>query len=139
MAVDAGKQYDASQVTVIRGDTVITDFAEGDMVSFQQTNDQVTAVVDAQGNGSFAKSNDTRGTITVNLLLTSPALPLFVAEANSSVIKPLKIKIPLPDGSTETVGGENAMVTKKADGTLGTSVPTRAFTFSVLDYQDNVA
>lgn len=139
MAVDSGKSYDASEVSVIRENTVLTDFAEGDFVTFSQTNDNVTTVVDAQGNGGFAYSNDKRGQITINLALTSPMLPTMLADANSKKIAPLKIKIPLPNGQTETVGGEQAMIAKVADGTLGTSIPTRSFQFNVLDYKDDVA
>lgn len=139
MAVDENKSYDASEVSVIRETTVLTDFAEGDFVTFQQTNNNVTTVVDAQGNGGFAYSNDKRGTITINLALTSPMLPVLIADASSKKIAPLKIKIPLPGGKIETVGGERAMINKVADGTLGTSIPTRSFQFEVLDYKDDVA
>lgn len=131
--------YDATKVTILRNNVVQTDFADGDMASFAKTNDNASLTEDAQGNGTININGSNSGTITITVLETSPMLPDLIADANSRKVAPIKIKIPLPNGQTETVGGEEGIIQKNADGTVNGTAASRAFTFLVSDYSDVVA
>lgn len=64
--------YDASDTTIMVDGHEMYGFQDGDM--FTATYDQVrwTTVEDVQGTGTASKNNKTGGTITINLLETSP-------------------------------------------------------------------
>jgi hypothetical protein len=130
------KVYDATKVTIIRDDKVATDFADGDMASWTKTNDNASITEDAQGNSTINVSGSKSGSITITVLETSPMLPILIADANARKIAPIKIKVPLPGGQTETVGGEEGIIQKNADGTVAGTAPSRAFTFLIPEFSD---
>lgn len=64
--------YDASDTTIMVNGQEMFGFQDGDMFTATYDQDLWTTVEDAQGTGTASKNNKTGGTITINLLETSP-------------------------------------------------------------------
>lgn len=66
-------QYDPASVSVIVAGKIMTGFAEDSAVTVERMTDTWTDQVGTDGFVTRAKSNDQRGTVTVNLTQTSPS------------------------------------------------------------------
>lgn len=64
--------YDASDTTIMVNGQEMFGFQDGDMFTATYDQNLWTTVEDAQGTGTASKNNKTGGTITINLLETSP-------------------------------------------------------------------
>ena len=59
--------YNAKDTVVTVGGVVVKGFQDGDMVSYTQNENRVTAEVDAQGFASVSINNNRLGQVTINL------------------------------------------------------------------------
>lgn len=64
--------YDASDTTVMVNGQEMYSFQDGDMFTATYDQPRWATVQDVQGTGTASKNNKTGGTITINLLETSP-------------------------------------------------------------------
>lgn len=64
--------YDANDTTIMVDGHEMYDFQDGDIFTATYDQDRWTVVEDVQGTGTASKNNKTGGTITINLLETSP-------------------------------------------------------------------
>lgn len=122
-------QYNAKDVVIIVGGKIIDDFAEGAMVSAQETNNHTTPSVDSKGKGAMAINNDRRGTFVINLKSSSDANKQFTNLLNSA--KYFSISFAHGD---EKVSATQAMFQKAPDLAYDSSVPTRTWTADALDF-----
>lgn len=64
--------YDANDTTIMVDGHEMFGFQDGDMFTATYGEDRWATVQDAQGTGTASKNNKTGGTITINLIETSP-------------------------------------------------------------------
>lgn len=74
----APKVYNAHEVTLLIGDVLIdSGFADGEFLSYERINDDISSVAGADGEVAISKNNDARVQFTVTLLQTSDANDVF--------------------------------------------------------------
>lgn len=123
-------KYSAQDVTVIVDGKIISDFAEGSMVTASETNSHVNPTVDSQGKGAMAINEDRRSTFTINVKKSSDANADFTKILNSAK----EVAISVAHGS-EKSSATSAYIEKAPDVGYDSNVPTRTWTFSALDYK----
>ena len=122
-------KYNAKDVVIIVDGKIIDDFAEGTMVSAEETNSHTTPVVDSQGKGAMAINNDRRGTFTLNLKFSSDANKKFTTLLNSA--KEFSISFAHGD---EKASATQAMFQKAPAVGYDNGVPTRTWIADALDF-----
>lgn len=120
--------YDAAKSNVVIGGRTIRGFQEGDMYSYEFSEDKMTATVDAHGDPSGAIHNSNLGTVTLNLSGTSIDHKYLNNITNTNKIVPLQIT-----SDIEKVTGTKAFITKVPSGGFGKDTPKRTYVFKVLD------
>lgn len=122
-------QYDANEVKIVWNGISLFGFGDGDMVKGSRDANKIEAKVDAQGQGSIAKVNNSLGTITVTLSALSPCYPQLIKDAKAGTVAPLFVH-----HKDEYFGGTKAVIEKDPDAAFGKDVGTRDFAFKVLDF-----
>ena len=117
----ATKSYRASDVTVMVNGQQIYAFGEDSMFTSAYDNDLVTIKQDPQGNGVASISSKHGGTITLNLLETSPANKLLTDLAATGNF-PVDIIT-----STVHISAAHCYIAKIPDSTGGNEVTNRAW------------
>lgn len=133
MAQALREVYDARETSISVDNRVITGFGDADMFSFTAKEERITTQTDAQGNSSMAVNNARLGTITLNLMATSPDYKWCMDLANATSEFPVVIKSPF-----EKITVNKAFFTKPADISLGKTGGARTFTIECLDSQVEV-
>lgn len=126
--------YRAKDVSAMLNDLILWGFASGDMISLQKSNDNYEPVSDAQGSASGSVKYDSLGTATVNLRSTNPLNKKFNDLDNNRE----EFRFWVNDGTLRK-GGDHCHITKSADGSWGTSMPTTTWNISIEDYQSENA
>lgn len=127
------KTYNPASVSVVLGTKLLTGYADDTFVTIERMTDTWMDQVGTDGYVSRAKSNDTRGTVTVVLTQTSPSNDDLDAMATADELTgvgaaPLLVR----DASGRTIcSGDSAWVTKKPSLEFGRSVGNRTWTLRV--------
>lgn len=123
--------YDAKETTVVVDGRYITAFDEGTMVEWSKDEENFAAKIDAQGAVGVAKRNNTLGTLTINLMQTSPDLAFLKKLANTN--KEFAVWV---QNKSEKVGATRAMVKKTPDGSFGDELEARSIEIQLFDMVD---
>lgn len=102
-----------------------------DMVSAEKDEDNVSAVVGAQGDVVVNKINNSLGTITLTVQGTSPQKKSLLELANSGSMFEIWVN---NKSIGENVGGTKAMIKKTPALEQGTELADREFEIQVFDY-----
>ncbi len=124
------KAYDAKDCVITVGGVYITGLGE-DMVSCEKDEDNVSAVVGAQGDVVVNKINNTLGTITITIQGTSPQKKYLLDLAKTGEMVDIWVN---NKSIEEKVGGTQAMVKKTPSLEQGAELADREFEFQVFDY-----
>lgn len=124
------KAYDAKDCVITIGGVYITGLAE-DMVSCEKDEDNVSAVVGAQGDVVVNKINNSLGTITVTIQGTSPQKKYLLDLAKTGEMFDIWVNNKSID---EKVGGTQAMIKKTPSLEQGAELADREFEIQVFDY-----
>lgn len=125
--------YNAKDTVVTVGGVVVKGFQDGDMVSYTQNENRVTAEVDAQGFASVSINNNRLGQVTINLSGNSASHKYLNGIANANKSVPIVIKTP-----SEKISATQSFINKPADGQFGKQTPKRTYTFTALDMDVSV-
>lgn len=123
-------QYDAKDVVVTVGGVYITGLGE-DMVSGEKDEDNVSAVVGAQGDVVVNAVNNDLGTITLTVQGTSPQLPYLKKLARSKEMVDVWVN---NKAIGEKFGGSKAMIKKTPSLEYGSELADRELEIQVFDY-----
>ncbi|MFT9496378.1 phage structural protein [Anaerosolibacter sp.] len=128
--------FDFKDVGLIVGGVYITGFAEGTAIQAEQTEDNFTPSVGADGTVAIAESNNKTGQITVTVKSTSPSNPYLMGLANSKKVVPVQI-IDLNDNGMKA-GGNECRVMKPPAAEWGNDVSSREYSIFVADYTQTI-
>ena len=123
-------RYNAKDCVITVGGVYITGLGE-DMVSGEKDEDNVSAVVGAQGDVVVNEVNNDLGTVTVTVQGTSPQLPYLKKLAKTKEIVPVWVN---NKSIGEKFGGSKAMVKKTPNLEEGAELADREVEFQVFDY-----
>jgi len=122
--------YNAKDCVITVGGVYITGLGE-DMVSGEKDEDNVSAVVGAQGDVVVNEINNDLGTITVTVQGTSPQKKYLLNLAKSKKMVPIWV---INKSINEKMGGTKAMVKKTPALEQGAELADREFEFAVFDF-----
>lgn len=122
--------YNAKDTTVIVGGMYITGLGE-DMVTGEKDEDFFSTAVGAQGDVVKNVINNSLGTITINVQVTSPQFKALLVLANQT--EPFPIWCMNKTLGT-SFGGTQANLIKYPEISLGSEAEETEFTFQVFDY-----
>lgn len=122
--------YNAKDCVITVGGVYITGMGET-MVSCEKDEDNVNAVVGAQGDVVVNEVNNDLGTIKITVQGTSPQKGYLLNLAKSKTMTDIWV-----NNKTigEKVGGTKAMIKKTPALEQGTELADREFEFAVFDY-----
>ena len=123
-------RYNAKDCVVTVDGVYITGLGE-DMISAEKDEDNVSAVVGAQGDVVVNEVNNDLGTITLTVQGTSPQLPLLKKLAKTKAIVPVWVN---NKSIGEKVGGSKAIIKKAPNIEYGAELADREVEIQVLDY-----
>lgn len=123
-------RYNAKDCVVTVDGVYITGLGE-DMISAEKDEDNVSAVVGAQGDVVVNEVNNDLGTITLTVQGTSPQLPLLKKLAKTKAIVPVWVN---NKSIKEKVGGSKAIIKKAPNIEYGAELADREVEIQVLDY-----
>ena len=128
----AGKitSYNAKDCVVTVGGVYITGLGE-DMVSGEKDEDNVNAVVGAQGDVVVNEVNNDLGTITLTVQGTSPQMPYLKKLAKTKEIVPVWVN---NKAIGEKFGGSSAIIKKTPTLEYGAELADREIEIQVFDY-----
>lgn len=122
--------YNAKDCVITVDGVYITGLGE-DMVSCEKDEDNVNAVVGAQGDVVVNEVNNDLGTITITVQGTSPQLPMLKKLAKKKSIIPVWVNNkPLK----EKVGGSKCIIKKTPSLEYGAELADREIEIQVFDY-----
>ena len=122
--------YDAKDCTVTVDGVFVTGFGE-DMISGEKEEDLFDPSVGAQGDTVAAVTNNTLGTITLSVQVTSPQKGYLMGLANRRDPFPLWC---INKALNERIGGTMAKLRTFPDMSRGASPEDMEFAFTVFDY-----
>lgn len=122
--------YNAKDCVITVGGIYITGLGE-DMVSGEKDEDNVSAVVGAQGDVVVNEINNDLGTITVTVQGTSPQKSYLMGLANSKTITDIWV---INKSIGEKMGGTKAIIKKTPTLEQGAELADREFEFQVFDF-----
>lgn len=122
--------YNAKDCVVTVGGVYITGLGE-DMVSGEKDEDNVSAVVGAQGDVVVNEINNTLGTITLTVQGTSPQKKYLLGLAKSKKMVDIWVN---NKSIGEKMGGTKAMIKKTPTLEQGAELADREFEFQVFDF-----
>lgn len=123
-------RYNAKDCVITVGGVYITGLGE-DMVSGEKDEDNVSAVVGAQGDVVVNEVNNDLGTITLTVQGTSPQLPYLKKLAKTKQMVDIWVN---NKSIKEKFGGSKAMVKKTPSLEEGAELADREVEFIVFDY-----
>lgn len=123
-------RYNAKDCVVTVGGVYITGLGE-DMVSGEKDEDNVSAVVGAQGDVVVNEINNDLGTIKLTVQGTSPQLPYLKKLAKTKEMVSVWVN---NKSINEKFGGSKAMVKKTPSLEQGAELADREIEFQVFDY-----
>ena len=123
-------KYNAKDCVITVGGVYITGLGE-DMVSGEKDEDNVNAVVGAQGDVVVNEINNDLGTITLTVQGTSPQLPYLKRLAKTKEMVDVWVN---NKSIGEKFGGSKAIVKKTPSLEHGAELADREIEFLVLDY-----
>ncbi|UYZ01211.1 DUF3277 domain-containing protein [Peribacillus frigoritolerans] len=126
--------FDASQVSVVVDGRYLTDFAEGDAVTWEKDEDNFEPKVGVTGTVGITKKINSIGTITVLIMQGSPEVGFLKKLANTG--KQFAIWVNTGGVNSEKIGGSQAMVLKTPEGSITDETGEREFEIKVFDYTD---
>lgn len=124
--------YDAALVSITIDGRFMVDHGEGDFVSWEKDEDNISTKVSANGTVGVATRNNNLGTITYKPMQGSPEVAFLNNLANTK--RQFPIWVDSGGDNPEVVGGTRAMVLKNADGSLEDEASDREFQIKVFDY-----
>lgn len=122
----ATKSYSAADTTIMINGEQVRVFGEDTMFTVSYDNDKVTVKQDPQGNGVASITAKHGGTITINLLETSPSTKLFVNLSENGDF-PVDIIT-----STSHISATHCWIAKNPDITGGAEASNRAWQIKAL-------
>lgn len=122
--------YNAKDCVVTVGGVYITGLGE-DMVSGEKDEDNVSAVVGAQGDVVVNEINNDLGTITLTVQGTSPQKGYLMNLAKTKAMTDIWVN---NKSIGEKMGGTKAMIKKTPTLEQGAELADREFEFQVFDY-----
>lgn len=126
--------FDASQLSVVVDGRYLTDFAEGDAVTWEKDEDNFEPKVGVTGAVGITKKINSIGTITLLIMQGSPEVTYLKSLANSG--KQFPIWVNTGGENNEKIGGSRAMVLKTPEGSITDETGEREFEVKVFDYSD---
>lgn len=126
--------YDFKKVSVIVDGVIITGYMDGESITTEKNEDDVTTHVGAQGDVTFSESNDETGTITLNIKQTSSSAPILKTLRDGKKIFPVQIV----DVNSNVVraGGTQCRFVKPPARTWGNEVTGLEYSIYVADYKE---
>lgn len=125
-------KYNAKDCVVTVDGVYITGLGE-DMVTGEKDEDNVSAVVGAQGDVVVNETNNDLGTITLTVQGTSPQLPYLKKLARTKAMFPIWVT---NKALNEKFGGTKAMFKKPAAIEYGAELADRELEIQVFDYTE---
>lgn len=129
---EAIQMYDASTITTVLNDLIVTGYKKGTFVTAGFDEDRMTVESNAQGEASFALNNSKIGTIVITLTQTSPFNRILNSYINSKTFFPIWVDDP---SQKERRGGTQGYITKPADATFSDGVEARTWTIKVGNFE----
>ena len=123
-------KYNAKDCVITVGDVYITGLGE-DMVTCEKNEENVSAVVGAQGDVVVNEINDTLGTITVSVQGTSPQKGYLLKLSRTKEMVDIWVN---NKSIGEKAGGTKAVINKVSGMEQGAELADREFEFLVMDY-----
>ena len=123
-------RYNAKDVVVTVGGVYITGLGE-DFVEGEKNEDNVEAVVGAQGDVVANEKNDETGEITITVQATSPQKAYLIELAKTKEMTDIWV---INKNLGEKMGGTQCQVKKTPGFKYGKTVEDREFTFVVYDF-----
>lgn len=124
-------KYNAKDCVVTVNGVYITGLGE-DMVSGEKDEDNVSAVVGAQGDVVVNETNNDLGTITLTVQGTSPQMAYLKKLARTKAMFPIWVT---NKSLKEKMGGTKAMFKKPATLEYGAELADREFEIAVFDFR----
>lgn len=126
--------YDPLNVNIIIGNTILTGFAEGTMVTLARNSNRVNPYVGVKGETALAYNNDNSGTISITLQQQSPSNALLGRLARSKSV--FDISVIDINNNGFRAGGSEAVIQVEPDTTRGAEIADgdRTWTIYVFDY-----
>lgn len=123
-------RYNAKDTVVMVGGVYITGLGE-DMISGEKTEDNVSAVVGAQGDVVANEVNNDLGEITLTVQATSPQKPFLLELTKTKEMVDIWV---INKNLGEKMGGTKCQVKKTPGMEYAAEIADREFTFLVYDY-----
>lgn len=127
----ATKNYQAADTTVMVDGQQVYAFGEDSMFTSAYDNDLVTVKQDPQGNGVASISSKHGGTITLNVVETSPATKLLTELAANKHSFPVDIIT-----STVHISATHCYIAKIPDSTGGNEASNRAWQIKAIHLEE---
>lgn len=131
------KNYDASQVSIIVGPSVITGLVAGSFVSVERYEDSFNTQVGREGEVARSKSNNRTGKITLKLQQTSPSNAILSAlnildELSGAGVVPVLVR----DASGNSLhAAAEAWIKKPANAEYGKEAGEREWVIECADLE----
>lgn len=132
--------YNPALISVITGAKIISGYSDDSQVTVERMTDSFAESVGADGHVTRSRTNDNRGTITVQLMQSSPSnddLQAYATndELNGTGTFPVLVR----DASGRTIcSGDQAWLVKTATAEYGRSITNRTWTIRVANLVMNV-
>ena len=119
-------------IAIVDGN-IITGYMDGDSISVEKNEDEVTQHVGADGSVTFNESNDNTGTIVLTIKQDSPSAPILDALRKSKRVFATEIN---DTANGVRVGGSQCRIVKAPARTFGAEVTGLEYTILVADYKE---
>ena len=128
------RTFDFKKVSVVVDGVIITGYMDGESISVEKNEDDVTPHVGAGGDVTFAESNDETATITLTLKNTSSSLPYIRGLRKEKRNFPTQIV----DSNNDTfrAGGNNCRIIKAPPVSYGNETTGVEVSIFVADYDE---
>ncbi|RYI25199.1 DUF3277 family protein [Bacillus infantis] len=127
--------YDFKKVSVILDGVIVTGYMDGESISVEKNEDDVTTHVGAAGDVTFSETNDNTAVITLTLKQTSSSVPFLKTLRDSKRIFPTQIVD--SNNSTFRAGGSECRIVKAPARSWGNEVTGVEYSIAVADYKES--
>ena len=119
-------------IVVVDGN-IITGFMDGDSISTEKNEDEVSQHVGADGSVTFNETNDDTGLITITIKQDSPSAPILDALRKSKRIFAAEVN---DTANGVRVGGSECRIVRSPGRTWGNEITGLEYSILVGDYKE---
>ena len=126
--------YNSKNVQVIINDRFMTGFRDGDIYSYEESDDRFTMYEGSDGTVDFSERPTNGAQITIGFKHNSPSLSFLEGLYNNRTLISITIKDSNEDG-IQTISGNNGVIMRRPNSSRGKEISERELVVMLPDHK----